>query len=166
VTTAAASSPTSGASSTTTPTNVTATCGIANFQAQALAAINAARAVGANCHSAGTFPAAAALTWSPQLTQAAAAHTVDMVTNNFFSHTGSNGSTLGSRITAAGYNWRAVAENIAAGYGTIDSVMAGWLASDGHCANLMSSSYTQVGLACVSSSANGNNWTMDLARPN
>lgn len=143
----------------------TATCGIPDFASTALARINAARAAGANCRSAGTFPSAAALTWSTQLTQAAAAHTGDMVTNNFFSHTGSSGSSLGTRVTAAGYTWRAVAENIAAGYNSIDSVMAGWLGSDGHCANVMSATYTQVGLACIASSSNGNNWTMDLAAP-
>lgn len=58
-----------------------------------------------------------------------------------------------------------MAENIAAGYGSIDSVVAGWLASDGHCANLMGASYTQIGMACATSSANGNNWTLDLAAP-
>ena len=37
------------------------------------------------------------------LTQAAAVHSQDMVTNNFFSHTGSNGSTPWDRIKAAGH---------------------------------------------------------------
>jgi hypothetical protein len=40
------------------------------------------------------------------LTQAALVHSDDMVANNFFSHTGSDGSSAGQRATAAGYAWR------------------------------------------------------------
>ena len=84
---------------------------------------------------------------SGSLTQAAAAHSDDMVSHNFFSHTGSNGSTAGSRVTAAGYVWRSVGENIAAGQGSVAEVVDGWMKSDGHCANLMNPAYTEMGLA-------------------
>ena len=52
-----------------------------------------------------------------------------MVTNNFFDHVGSNGSTLGSRVAATGYAASALGENIAAGYGTVTNVMTGWMNS-------------------------------------
>ena len=58
-------------------------------------------------------------------------------------------------------------ENIAAGYPTIDAVMTGWMASDGHCANLMNPNFNQVGLVCVPGTAAdtyNTYWTMDLAR--
>lgn len=59
-------------------------------------------------------------------------------------------------------------ENIAAGYDTVSAVMDGWLASPGHCANLMNPNFTQIGVACIRGStgnAYGTYWTMDLARP-
>ena len=114
------------------------------------------------------FGPAPALTWSAALASAALVHSQDMVTANFFSHTGSNGSTFDQRITAAGYSWQTAGENIAAGYPGLSQVMAGWMASPGHCANLMNSSFTQMGLACVKgTSANpyGTYGTQDLAKP-
>jgi uncharacterized protein YkwD len=72
------------------------------------------------------------------------------------------------RVSATGYAWSSVGENIAAGYSGVDSVMAGWMASDGHCANLMNPDYTEVGLVCVpgtTATAYNTYWTMDLARP-
>ena len=129
---------------------------------------NAYRAAGANCGSGGVFGPAPALTWSASLASAALVHSQDMVTANFFSHTGSNGSTFDQRITAAGYAWQTAGENIAAGYPGLSQVMAGWMASPGHCANLMNPSFTQMGLACVNgTSANpyGTYWTQDFAKP-
>ncbi len=63
--------------------------------------------------------------------QSAEGQSRDMVANNFFSHTGSNGSTLLGRVAATGYTWSSLRENIAGGYPTIDAVMTGWRASDG-----------------------------------
>jgi len=45
---------------------------------------------------------------------AARRHSEDMACNDFFSHTGSDGSTLSSRLLAAGYSYSWAAENIAA----------------------------------------------------
>jgi uncharacterized protein YkwD len=50
------------------------------------------------------------------LATAAQAHSNDMANNNFFSHTGSDGSNPGQRISRAGYSWYTYGENIAAGY--------------------------------------------------
>ena len=139
-----------------------------DFVDSVIARVNQLRAAGASCGTRGNFAPAGPLTWSTQLTQAAAVHSQDMVTNNFFSHTGSNGSTLSSRVNATGYAWSSLGENIAAGYGTVNNVMAGWMASDGHCANIMNPNFTQIGVACIKgTSANryGDYWTMDLARP-
>lgn len=145
------------------------TCGIGGFAATALDRINAVRAAGADCHTSGRFAPAAPLTWNAKLTQAAEGHSQDMAANKLFSHTGTGGSTLSTRVTAAGYVWSTLGENIAAGYVGIDSVMAGWVASDGHCANLMNPNFKEVGLVCVpGSSANAYStyWTMDLGASN
>lgn len=142
-----------------------ATCNLANFASEALAFVNQVRAAGASCGARGSFPAVPALAWNDALTQASLVHSDDMVARNFFSHTGSNGSSAGDRATAAGYVWRTWGENIAAGQSTVAVVMAGWMASDGHCANIMNANMRDIGLACVSGTANNTYrtyWTMTL----
>jgi len=142
-----------------------ATCNLADFRAQAVARVNSYRAAGASCGAQGTFPPAPALAWNDVLTQASLGHSDDMMALNFFSHTGSSGSSVGQRATAAGYVWSTVGENIAAGQTTVDIVMAGWLASPGHCANLMNARFRDIGLACVSGTASNSYrsyWTMTL----
>ncbi|MFT3663682.1 CAP domain-containing protein [Piscinibacter sp.] len=150
------------------PPSADANCALPDFAASALARVNQLRAAGADCGASGRFAPAGALAWNTQLAAAATAHSLDMVANNFFSHTGSNGSTMRSRVEATGYAWSGLGENIAAGYGTVNSVIEGWIGSDGHCANLMNPNFTQLGVACVKGTAAnryGNYWTMDLARP-
>jgi uncharacterized protein YkwD len=90
-----------------------------------------------------------------------------MATANYFSHTGRDGRSPSQRVNAAGYTAQAVGENIAAGYGSMAAVVDGWMGSEGHCANLMSASYSQMGLACARGSASqyGIYWTQVLARP-
>ena len=149
------------------PAGTDITCGLANFEADALRLINQRRAAGATCGSRGSFAPAAALSAQAQLTNAAYGHSRDMADNNYFSHTSLDGRTLGMRVSAAGYSWSSVGENIAAGYGTVQQTMDAWMASEGHCANLMAPGFTQFGMACARNSAStyGTYWTLDLARP-
>lgn len=142
-------------------------CALANFQAELMQRINAYRARGASCGSYGSFAPTTALAWNDLLQIAAARHSRDMAGRNFFSHTGSDGSSAGTRITQAGYAWRTWGENIAAGQGTVQAVVDGWMASPGHCANLMKPAFRHVGVACVANSASTYRryWTMDLAAP-
>lgn len=108
---------------------------------------NYARAQGQNCGGS-SFPAATALIWDNKLETAAAQHTSDMVNNNFFSHTGSNGLSVSDRVSAQGFDWRAVGENIAAGQQNTESAMSDWLDSAGHCRNIMDSGYARMAVAC------------------
>ena len=136
-----------------------------NFDAEALALVNAYRAAGATCGDQGSFAPAPALAWNAALTQASLVHSDDMMALNFFSHTGSGGSNAGQRATAAGYAWQTWGENIAAGQMGVANVMAAWLASPGHCANLMNARFRDIGLACVSGGASNRYrtyWTMTL----
>jgi uncharacterized protein YkwD len=89
-----------------------------------------------------------------------------MATNNYFSHTSLDGRTLTNRIDATGYSWSNIGENIAAGYSTAELVVDGWMASDGHCANVMNPNFQDVGVACVSSSTSQyrSYWTMEVGR--
>jgi len=142
-----------------------ATCNLANFASEAIRLVNQHRAAGASCGSRGSFPAAPALAWNDALTQASLVHSDDMMANNFFSHTGSNGSSAGDRATAAGYVWRTWGENIAAGQPSVANVVQAWMASPGHCANVMNASMRDIGLACVSGGAANTYrtyWTMTL----
>ena len=127
--------------------------------------INQARASSRMCGST-LYPAVAPVAWNSQLFDAAAGHSADMATQNYFSHTSLDGRSAGQRITAAGYSWTAYGENIAAGQSSVSSAMAGWIASAGHCSNIMNSNFTGVGLACVSNSSATYNryWTMNLGR--
>jgi len=122
-------------------------CSNATTVAEVLAKINAARTVTQSCGGA-NYAAVPPLAWSAKLALAAEAHSLDMATNNFFSHTGSNGSNEADRASAAGYSYWMLGENIAAGPGGVDEVMGAWLASPAHCANLMNSGFKEVGLSC------------------
>ena len=131
-----------------------------------LGQINDARAQTRSCGS-DSAPAVAPLAWNCTLASVAEQHSADMADNNFFSHTGSDGSSIGTRLTNAGYNWRAAGENIAAGQSSVSEVMVAWLESPGHCENIMNSNFREVGAAMVE---NGNAdyqryWTQNFARP-
>jgi len=136
-----------------TPDDPTATCGLPNFASAALALVNQKRAAGANCGIHGSFAPAAPLTWKALLNQAANGHSADMSAQNYFSHTSKDGRTLSNRIDATGYAWASIGENIAAGYPTVQAVVDGWMASDGHCANIMAPDFSEMGLACVPGTA-------------
>jgi hypothetical protein len=70
-------------------------------------------------------------------------------------------------VTRAGYQWTAVGENVAEGPGTAEDVMAGWLASSGHCANIVSPRYSEMDVALVVNDQDddGVYWTLGLAAP-
>lgn len=107
------------------------------------------------------------LKMNDKLTQAAQRHTTDMASNNFLSHTGSDGSTMQSRVQATGYLYRALGENVAAGQSTPAAVLKSWMMSSGHRANILNPNYTEIGLgyAMNASSKYTHYWTQDFARP-
>ncbi len=118
------------------------------FQDTMLEMINASRSEVRMCGDM-QRPAVGGLLWNSALTQAAVAHANDMTTHNFFSHDGSDGLSVSQRADTAGYPWRAVGENIAAGQLDIAEVHQGWLDSAGHCVNIMNKLFTEVGAACI-----------------
>ncbi|MCG8052273.1 MAG: CAP domain-containing protein [Candidatus Thiodiazotropha endolucinida] len=129
-----------------------------------LTLVNNARAVSRDCG--GTqYGAVEAIAWQCQLETAAQNHSTSMADNDFFDHTGLDGSSPGDRITAAGYNWRAYAENIAAGYNDEEAVMTAWLESPGHCANIMNTSVTEIGAGMAENASARYRiyWTQDFA---
>lgn len=111
-----------------------------------LASINAARAVARPC-GATTFAAVAPVSAHATLEQAATEHSAWMQANDTMSHVGEGGSTAATRLDALGFRWSAVGENVAMGYDTAQQTIAAWLASPGHCANIMSADFSVVGFA-------------------
>lgn len=116
------------------------------ISARVLELINQARAKPRKCGSK-QFPAVAKLKLSPLLTRAAMAHARDMNANDFLEHRGSDGSQPAVRVTRTGYRWQSVGENIAVGAADADAVVNGWLNSPGHCGNIMSADFSEMGLA-------------------
>ncbi len=95
-----------------------------------------------------------------KLVAAAQGHSEDMALNDFFSHTGSNGSSFIDRIEAQGYSWSTGGENIAAGYTTAASAVDGWMNSDGHRANILNCNFeeTGVGYYYLANDTGSENW--------
>jgi uncharacterized protein YkwD len=94
-----------------------------------------------------SFGPARPLAWSDALAAAALVHSRDMAARNYFDHVDPTGATVGERAKLGGYRWRVVGENIAAGQGSAKQVVAGWLASPGHCENIMSRDFVEMGAA-------------------
>jgi uncharacterized protein YkwD len=111
-----------------------------------LAAVNAARAHQTYC-GAQHFDAAPALAWNDALAEAALAHSSDMARQRYFNHQGKDGRMVGERALQAGYRWRRIGENIAVGQTAVAEVVAGWMASPGHCANIMQPAFSEMGAA-------------------
>jgi uncharacterized protein YkwD len=131
-----------------------------------LALVNEVRSQGRRC-GANFFPPAAPVRWNEALARAARSHSEDMAGGNYFSHNSRDGTGPAARVERAGYNYGGTAENIAAGQMTPEAAVAAWVTSPGHCANLMSAEYTEMGVAMASNrhSAMGAYWTQVLATP-
>lgn len=124
---------------------------------QVLALTNAERA------DAGCEP----LAWDGRLATAAARHSSDMAAHDYFAHTSRDGRSFSDRVTAAGYGWSRVAENIAAGQGSPEAVVASWMGSEGHRRNILDCRLTELGVGVARSAATGNrpHWTQDFGTP-
>ena len=100
----------------------------------------------------------------PQLVVAAQRHSVDMAAKEFLEHDGSDGSTMMSRVEDAGYHWSTVSENIAAGQPLPDSVVASWMRSPPHRANILDASMKDIGIGyAISDDEYEHYWTADFA---
>ncbi|MCF4997939.1 CAP domain-containing protein [Pseudomonas syringae] len=108
--------------------------------------LNSARSQPRQCGSQ-AFAATTPLAWNAILGAAAESHSRSMANNNFFDHKDRDGRTPGDRAELAGYSGQQVGENIAAGQDTVRKVVDGWLASPGHCANLMNPQFREFGAA-------------------
>lgn len=85
------------------------------------------------------------------LADGASRHAKDMAALGFVAHQGSDGSKVGDRAAAVGYS-RPVGENVAGGTDDLADTMGEFLASSGHCANIMNPDAREFGAACVTGS--------------
>jgi uncharacterized protein YkwD len=120
--------------------------------ARVLALVNEARSSRRRCGWT-RFEAVPPLTLSAALGNAALAHARDMAARGAMGHAGSDGSSVADRATRAGYRWRTVGENVATGQASAEEVVAGWLASPRHCANVMSADFAEMGVAFATGEA-------------
>jgi uncharacterized protein YkwD len=103
-----------------------------------------------------------ALTANPVLQAAALQHSQDMVENNFFSHDSSSGEDFADRILRFNYAppnaaWVA-GENIAWGtlsLSTPDAIVASWMNSPEHRANILGTDYKELGVGVVAATPSG-----------
>ena len=145
----------------------------ANDKQAYLKAVNDARATGRNC-GATYYPAVPPLEWSNALYGASYEHSDDMASTNILTHDGSGtdsdwtaqvldldrGSNMQERGANNGYDGGYIGENAAmlGADNSLGYVMRGWLASEGHCLNIMRAEHTHFGMARVE-----NMWTQILA---
>ncbi|MEZ4416465.1 MAG: CAP domain-containing protein [Gemmatimonadota bacterium] len=99
-----------------------------------------------------------------RIVDAARRHSRDMAEHDTFSHTGTDGSTPSVRVRESGYDWNYVAENIAAGQTSPAGVVAAWMDSPPHRANILSTRAAHAGIGYVqaSSTTYGHYWTLDF----
>ncbi len=105
------------------------------------------------------------LTVDPRLAAAAQGHSEDMVRRTFFAHENPDGAQVWDRAVAAGYTYRKVAENIAAGQPTAAEVVLGWMESPGHRANILDAELTQIGVGHAVGGSYGVYWTQVFGTP-
>ncbi|HEY2772212.1 MAG TPA: CAP domain-containing protein [Solirubrobacteraceae bacterium] len=91
------------------------------------------------------------------------AHT--MIASGDFTH----GASFSARISAVGFAWSSAGENIASGYPTPRAVVGAWMASTGHCQNILNPTFTRVGTGVtphtVGGYSGGATWAQDFALP-
>jgi uncharacterized protein YkwD len=120
---------------------------LAKVRAEMLATVNAER------KKAGVPP----LTANAMLDQAAQRHAEDMLARNYFAHESPDGKTVRQRSKEAGYDWRAIGENIAEGQTSVAEVMRTWMNSPPHRHNILDRDFKELGTG-LALGKSGNGW--------
>ena len=108
------------------------------------------------------------LALSSELNNAAQSYSQVLATSGCFEHTCGPVPNFVDRAGQSGYTgWSSLGENIAVGYATPEAVIAGWMNSPGHRANLLSPKFTEMGIGLVSGIGQfGTYWTQEFgSRP-
>ena len=105
------------------------------------------------------------LTASAPLTRTAQSLACDNAARRAVVHTGSNGSTLKTRLAAQGYRYSTAAENAAGGYPDPASVTDGWMHSPDHRHNILTAPLREIGVGVAKGSDGLLYWIIDLGAP-
>ena len=107
------------------------------------------------------------LTRNPQLARAAQLQAEQMAAAGKLAHevAGARYPTLASRLKLLGYAYRNVGENVAEGYTSGAALMAGWMTSAPHRANILSARYTETGVGMARSKTGRTYHAQVFARP-
>lgn len=134
-------------------------------RARVLDLVNDARARGRRCGEK-YFSPSGALRESDRLRDAAAHHAKDMARRNYFDHHAQDGSEPRDRVRRTGYKWSLIGENIAFGPESAEEAVEGWLASPGHCANIMDPRFRDTGIAVAKGRKRGYYyWVQEFGQP-
>ncbi|HEX3557072.1 MAG TPA: CAP domain-containing protein [Thermoanaerobaculia bacterium] len=128
---------------------------LGRVRADLLAAVNAER------RRAGLPPLAA----NPKLDQAAQRHAEDMLARHYFAHESPEGHSVHDRAKDAGYDWRALGENIAEGQTSVAEVMSTWMHSPGHRRNILKPGFKELGAGLALGRSGGEyrtEWVQDF----
>lgn len=104
------------------------------------------------------------LTADPKLTEAARAHAANMAKQNKLDHT-LDDKKFDDRAKAAGYQYQSLGENIAHNQKTPADVVAAWMASEGHKANMLNDKFTQIGVAVAKNDKGEPYWVQVFGTP-
>ncbi|MDF2591091.1 MAG: hypothetical protein K0S75_557 [Clostridia bacterium] len=129
--------------------------GIKSLESQVVKLVNAERA------KQGLQP----LTENWQLSRVARYKSADMAAKNYFSHTSPTYGSPFRMMESFGIKYSSAGENIAYGQKTPQSVMTAWMNSPGHRSNIMSPSYTQIGVGYATNKGGTPYWTQMFIRP-
>src|SRR5882672_644159 len=137
----------------------------ATIRARVVELVNNARSKSRRCGSE-RFAAAPPLDLSRKLSDAAGHHARDMARKKFFDHRGTDGSQPRDRVLRAGYASRLTGENIAFGPVSAEEAVSGWLASPGHCENIMDPRFQHIGVGLATGRKRGSiYWVQDFGAP-
>ncbi len=98
------------------------------------------------------------------LNASALEHANDMANGNFFSHVDPSGRTMADHARGQGYDFTGLAENLAAGRGSVGEVFGQWWGSSLHQANMLNPGLREAGLAHVyrAGTAYGHYWVLQM----
>lgn len=99
------------------------------------------------------------LTINPLLVEAAQAKANDMAEKGYFAHTSPEGIEPWHWIKEAGYSFSYAGENLAVNFSDSEDVVAAWMDSPGHRANILSGKFTEIGIATAVGEYNGHKTT-------
>lgn len=100
-----------------------------------------------------------------QLSRVARYKSQDMINKNYFSHTSPTYGSPFQMMESFGLRFSAAGENIAYGQRTPQEVMNAWMNSPGHRANILSASFTEIGVGAAKKSNGTLYWTQMFIKP-